>query len=46
MTQASLDDIPNTDRMFLQSISMSNHRDRCSLQFPILRIELDTLAVQ
>jgi len=27
MTQATLDDIPNTDRMFLQSISMSNHQE-------------------
>ena len=42
MTQASLDDIPNTDRMFLQSISMSNHQE---IDIPWALVEYDACFV-
>ena len=42
MTQASLDDIPNTDRMFLQSISMSNHQE---VDIPWALVEYDACFV-
>jgi hypothetical protein len=42
MTQNNLDNIPNTDRMFLQSISMSNHN---AINVPWALVEYDACFV-